>query len=86
MVLSMTAVPRWCATPIGRQRRRSEARLRAFACLRRRHAFFDQLSGVALDMEGELLFELVLDAAWPEQRTCPQFQVVECHAIFITQP
>ena len=74
------------AAAIGRQRRRSEARLRAFACLCRRHAFIDQLSGFALDVEGELLLELLLDAVGPEQRTCPQFQVVECHANFITRP
>ena len=74
------------AAAIGRQRRRSEARLRAFACLCRRHAFIDQLSGLALDVEGELLVELLLDAVGPEQRTYPQFQVVECHASFITRP
>ena len=74
------------AAAIGRQRRRSEARLRAFACLCRRHPFIDQLSGFALDVEGELLLELLLDAVGPEQRTCPQFQVVECHANFITRP
>jgi hypothetical protein len=46
----------------------------------------DQLSDVALDVEGEFLLELLLDAVWPEQRTCPQFQVVECHANLITRP
>jgi hypothetical protein len=74
------------AAAIGGQRRRSEARLRAFACLRRRHAFIDQLSGFALDVEGELLLELLLDAVGPEQHTQPQFEVVERHASFITRP
>ena len=30
--------------------------------------------------------ELLLDAVGPEQRPYPQFQVVECHASFITRP
>jgi hypothetical protein len=74
------------AAAIRRQRRRSEVRLRASASLCRRQAFIDQLSGLALDVEGELLVELLLDPAGPEQRPYSQFQIVECHASFITRP
>src|SRR6185436_13230256 len=74
------------AAAIGGQRRRSKARLRALARVRRRDAFIDQLSDLVLDVERELLVELALDAVGPEQRTQPQFQVVEPHASFITRP
>ena len=61
-------------------------RVRALAGLCRRRAFIHQPSGLALNVEGELRVELLVDAVGPEQRTCPQFEVVECHANFITRP
>ena len=89
MVLSMNAVPRssrHSSAASAVDPKRACAR-RARLC--RRHAFVDQLSGFALDVEGELLVELLLDAVGPEQRAQPAVSGREDswrHASFITRP
>ena len=47
---------------VGGQRRRAEARLRPLARRRRRQAFVDQLLRLALEVEGELVVQVLLDA------------------------
>ena len=74
------------AALIGGKRCGSEPCLRAHACLGGSHALVDQLGRLALDVEGELFVEFLLDAVWPEQRARPQLQVAEGHASFITRP
>ena len=77
MVLSTNAVPRSsrhssAATVVDPKR----------ACARARASSggmpsIDQLLGFALDVEGELVVQLLLDAAGAEQRARAQFQVAK---------
>ena len=54
--------PALVAAFVGGQRRRSEARLRPLARLRRGQALVDQLLRLALDVECELIVQVLLDA------------------------
>ena len=89
MVLSMNAVPRssrHSSAASVADPNRACARL---ARLGRGHALVDQLLRLALEVEGELVVQLLLDAAGPEQRAHPQFQVAEIHGVyasFMTRP
>ena len=50
------------AALVGGERRRAEPRLRALSRLGRRQSLVDELLRLALEVEGELVVELALDA------------------------
>ena len=69
------------AACIGSYRRRSKPGLRRVAGSSRRHALVDQLLRFTLDVEGELVVQVALDAAWHDE--CPQAMcpVAEVHGL-----
>ena len=81
IVLSMNAVPRSSRHSSAVSVADPKRACALWRASRRGQAFVDQLLRFALDVEGELIVQLLLDAVWPEQRARPQCQVAESHGV-----
>ena len=64
---------------IGRHGRRSKPGLRGVAGSNRLHALVDQLLRFPLDMEGELVVQVALGAAWHDECAQAKFPVANVH-------